>query len=106
MRIQLLFADAGRATAGDVAAGLLLGPLAAPALAGVRALSELASKSRSQAAAGVGQPVPKRYPRPVSLAFVARDQGQSLDDLVALNASMPDQRIIPAGTPILVRRAA
>lgn len=106
VRTELLFANQVQAAGGNVAAALLLGPLAAPALAGVRALSELASKSRAHAAPGVGQPVPKRYQRPVSLAFVARDQGQDLEDIVALNAALPDQRVIAAGTPILIRRAA
>lgn len=105
VRIQLMFANATAAPT-DPTAGLLFDPLGYGALQGLRELSEMAAKSKGSTP-GVSQPIPKIYQRPVSLAFVARDvAGQTLDDLLALNASLPDARRIPAGTPILVRKAA
>lgn len=104
VRIELQFANP-RAARLSPAAGLLLDPLGYVALQGIRSLSEMAAKSKA-ARPGAATPIPKRYPHVVSLAFVARDvPGQSLDDLLSLNASMPDTRAIPPGTPILVRAA-
>lgn len=100
-RIQTTF---GSATFGSPASGLLLAPASFGAGLGLTALAEMAARSRASAAGTTG-PVPVRYKQAVSLAFVAADKGQALDDLANLNASLPDLRRIPAGTPILVRRS-
>lgn len=104
IRIQLSFANPDRVD--DPTASLLFDPLGYGALQGLRELSEMTVRSKAEAAPGAAQPLPRRYPRPVSLAFVARDvAGQTLEDLLALNATLPDPRSIPAGTTILVRAA-
>jgi hypothetical protein len=81
---------------------LLRAPSAAHVGLLLRALVEMAAAAAS-AVPGRRAPVPRYYKVDVSIADVAVDLDQDMNDLMGLNSSLPNLLRIVAGTPILVR---
>ena len=101
-KVESTFANAAARAQGDTVM-LLTNPSAAPGLRSLRKLSDTAMRAASEAAQAAARGpriVSRTFSRTMSIFDVAVEVGNTADQLMGINGSIPDMLAIAPGTPV------